>query len=76
MAKGPWWKATKTRTQARNGGLLWGVLTLVWWVTVSRHPDQWWAWLAAVASTYLAVSYIASWCLWRPEWDGIEGRKS
>lgn len=70
MAKEPWWKATRTKKQARNAGILWSVGAIAMWaIVLGTGASGWWQLLLAAVWTVSAVSYLATWRLWRPEWD-------
>ncbi len=73
MAKGPWWKATRTQKQARNGGIIWALSAVLLWVLiVVTGAAGWWQILLAASATVSAVLYLATWRLWRLEWSRPE----
>jgi len=66
----PWWKASRTRTQARNGGIVWLVLAVIWWASVLVGTGGWWGWPAALAATGMSILNLVTWRRWRSDRDG------
>ncbi|GAA0242881.1 hypothetical protein [Cryptosporangium japonicum] len=58
------WKATPSKRQSRNLGLVYALLAVATWVLILLGEPAWWWFVLAVLWSVLSAFYLNSWRRW------------